>query len=287
MTTAHLSPVTLAKRQQAQWAARCGIAADARGYVSALDDNLLLPLSDATARDFTRGSGSELDGKMRALHSSSALAVNVFEHWRQAGERTALADAFGLDRPIVDVRFEQQFDNHLPGMPPNLDVVLALDGGSIMAIESKFLEPYGRHVHGFKPKYFEALGAWTAHGLTACQSLADELQGDPTIYRWLHAEQLLKHIVGLAASARVPWTLLYLWYEVPGPEASAHAEEVAAFARQVSADGISFQALTYQVLLAGLRPRVTNEDAEYVAYLEERYFAGDVGGSNAPASSWR
>ena len=66
---------------QWQWASTKGIPCDSRGYVREVEANLYQPLSRCARRGYERGAGAELQGNMRALHSSSALVVNVFDHW--------------------------------------------------------------------------------------------------------------------------------------------------------------------------------------------------------------
>jgi hypothetical protein len=54
-------------------------ALDEKGYVSEASQNLIegVHLDDFEA-DLRQGDGNELEGKFRAAHSSSALAVNTF-----------------------------------------------------------------------------------------------------------------------------------------------------------------------------------------------------------------
>lgn len=276
MTRRRPSPITIVKRQQTEWAERRGIRLDQRGYTVALADNLFVELSEPARRAFEAGHGKELDGKMRALHSSSALAVNVFECWNQAADRTPLAEALGLTSPITQVLFEAQKPTGLQGTPPNLDVQLELADGSVVAIESKFLEPYGTHTAGFNPKYFERQpGLWAQHGFHACQALAEDIRDGATHYNWLYAQQLLKHVLGLAKSEPRPWALYYLWYVAPGSESAEHAAEAEDFARRATTDGIAFRSLTYQELFEGLKHRARRSDRRYMEYLGGRYF-GEV-----------
>ena len=242
-----------------------------------MQDNLFVPLSVETRREFEAGDGDELGlggrrGKMRALHSSSALAVNVFDYWRER-DRAPLATALGLASPIVDIVFERKFQTGLPGNLPNLDIVLTLGNGTIVAIESKFLEPWReRRERGFKPKYFAGgMSAWAGLGLAGCSDLAERIQSGETVFSWLHAEQLLKHMLGLAMCG-LHWELIYLWYEAPGPESREHATQAEAFARVARADGLSFRSVTYQNLFAHLREPATEADATYLDYLDDRYF---------------
>ena len=99
-------------RQQQDWAARRKIAVRS-GYVESLDANLFQPLHSDTLMEFQRGSGGELGrnghrGKMLALHSSSALAVNVFDYWR--GRPLAwVAGRLSLTSEPSSLHFEAQF----------------------------------------------------------------------------------------------------------------------------------------------------------------------------------
>ena len=271
------SAANVVREQQREWARRRGIRFDSAGYTFDLADNLFAPLSAATEQEFRSGDGDELGregerGKMQALHSSSALACNVFDHWR-GRDTSTLARALGLSTSAVDVAFEQKYPTGLVGHAPNLDVVLRPSTGPVTAIESKFLEPYGTHGSGFRPKYFESRdGLWTREGYRGCQALAEALDSGDTVFTWLHAEQLLKHILGLVHSARGPWKLVYLWYEVPGPETDEHAAEAAEFAGVMRADGIDFESLSYQTVFANLRDRVGDDARKYVDYLGDRYF---------------
>jgi hypothetical protein len=262
------SPATVIRNQQRSWAASHGFGIDHSGYTLNLNDNLFAPLTEATRSEFSRGDGGELGGpnqrgKMQALHSSSALACNVFDYWRNC-DSSALVAALALPAGIKHIEFERKFPTGLPGNPPNMDVVLSLDEGSIVAIESKFLEPYGsRHAQGFKNTYFRSKpGLWEQSGYSQCQSLASRLHSAEAAFRWLHAEQLLKHILGLAASRR-PWELLYLWFEASEPALSEHRAE---------ADEIAFRSMSYQSLFAEMCAQSQEADNEYLAYLGERYF---------------
>lgn len=163
--------------RQRRWAEAAGHVVDERGYLPSVEANLFRPLSELAQRDFAHGSGSELVGtptrpaKMRALHSSSALAVNVFDFWhgRDAGP---LLRALGIDGELAALRFEAQFPTGLGGTPPNLDVALDLADGTVVAIESKFSEwltPKSPNHQQLSAAYFKAgAGVWARRGLPGC-----------------------------------------------------------------------------------------------------------------------
>ena len=271
------SPKTQVQTQQREWARSHGITFDEQGYTLDPKDNLYLPLSDASREEFANGDGSELPrggkrGKMQALHSSSALACNVFEYWRQR-DPTPLANALGLENPIAEIKFEQKYPTGLRGNAPNLDVVLQLRSGQIIAIESKFLETYARHPQGFNPKYFDSGRAyWSDRGLNRCQKLAAQIQDGERTFRWLHAQQLLKHALGLANSG-LDWSLWYFWYQVDGAPGIEHAQEAEEFGELVKSDGIGFRSMTYQDLFERLPTVSASGHQGYLDYLGDRYFA--------------
>ncbi len=271
------SPAITVRGQQQDWAQQRSISIDSAGYTRSLDDNLFVPLSPETLAEFADGDGSELGklgerGKMQALHSSSAFACNVFEYWR-GRDAWPLAQALSVDEGIASIGFERKFPTGLQGNAPNLDVILVAPSGRVTTIECKFLEPYGSHDARFKSKYFETEpGLWQAAGFPDCQALAQRLYSGEFQYRWLNAEQLLKHILGLHKGPHKQWALLYLWYEIPGAAGGEHAAEAESFASVASGDGIDFRATSYQSVFRALEASASQSDHEYLAYLGERYF---------------
>lgn len=265
-------------QQQLSWAAAHGVVVDAKGYTAAVEDNLFQPLSAATRADFVAGSGDELGstdrkGKMCALHSSSALACNVFDYWRTR-DLSAVSRALDLGVTAKALRFEAQFPTGLDGVPPNLDVALDADGVTV-GVECKFTEPFGssKSSQPFKSKYFPAGNQlWREAGLPACQELAEGLQKGVPQLKHLNAAQLLKHVLGLAKLGTRSFRLIYLWYAWTGLESETHASEVAAFAAAIDKD-VHFRALTFQQFFGVLGASLKAEDSGYAAYLGERYFA--------------
>jgi hypothetical protein len=270
--------------QQKAWAQAAGLKVIAPGYLESVAANLRLPMATATLAAFQAGEGAELKdfprhpAKLRALFSSAALVINVFEHWTLHAPAAPLLSALGIEGTVRAIDFEARFPISADGTPPNLDVALRLDGGRCIGIESKFTEwhePRRPAKIRFKEKYFPpGLALWTDRGLPACQQLAEELQHGRTRYRFLYATQLLKHALGMATQCRVEGKpaigLIYLYYEWTGPAAREHHRELEDFAQRVGAE-LDFRWLSYQALFRRLRdtPAV---DPAYLTYLEARYF---------------
>lgn len=219
--------------QQLAWAASAGIRTDAKGYVDGLEANLWRPMDQRTRMAYQRGSGSELGSKMLALHSSSALVVNFFEHWAINGA-APLAAALDLTQTVDLIEFECQFPTGLPGNPPNLDVCMALNNGHTVAVESKFGEwlvqkPQGKE--SFKPKYFQKPGGtWSAVQLPRSQALAESVREGKIHFQYLDVPQLLKHALGLATCKGTTFSLIYLYYQREVPQATTHLAELDQFA---------------------------------------------------------
>jgi hypothetical protein len=272
MTPSILSVV----QQQTRWATDKGLTTK-NEYLMSLADNLRQELSSDARRDFERGSGGELrergirPPKMHALRSSSALSVNVFDYWRSRDPRP-LQRALGLRDRITRVSFEEQFPTGLRGNPPNVDVVLTLEGNRYIAIESKFTEwltPRERTIH---PKYFaNGTQAWVNAKLPKCQALALAFR-DAAPFRFLDAPQLLKHALGIGRTKRGHHELWYMYFDWKGPESELHALELARFSEIVGSE-IRFRALSYQQLFTRLATTVTPRDAAYMDYLTGRYTA--------------
>ena len=264
--------------QQRNWAESSGLKPDNRGYLAEVALNLLCPMNLKTKSAFVNGSGSELQdtptrkAKMKALHSSSALAVNVFDSW-VSRDKTALQGALQIDTAISSISFEEQFPTGLMGNPPNLDVALKLSDGFIVGIESKFSEwltPKPVNKEPFKSKYFpKGIRLWEERGLPVCQELAEQMNNGATRFRYLDAAQLLKHALGMATQLGDRFSLYYMYLELPGKESDIHFKEVNQFSNFVGTE-LGFKAITYQQLLSSLQ-REQGSDSEYLDYLRKRY----------------
>ena len=101
------------------WAIENGVPFDSLGYVDDVEMNLREPLSAAALQAFGKGAGSELAKHMRALHSSSALVANFFDHWTSR-DKASLLSAFSINGKEADLlEFEVRFPTELGGTPPH------------------------------------------------------------------------------------------------------------------------------------------------------------------------
>jgi len=283
------------KNRQKDWADRMGLpllgSKGDRGepaYTSTLGENLFKPIGSATRREFEDGDGDELkseDGppKMQAVHSSAALTVNIFDYWRDQQDRSPLSQALGVPadkilaiafeakRPIMEAPNRRVFPKD-----PNLDVAIATAQGSQvseLAIECKFTELYRRsepEKKGLAPAYLREEHLWT--DLPNCLELGRRLHRRDDHFEFLHATQLIRHILGLKhRSGKSAFTLFYLWYDVPDSvEADRHRSEIDEFQGIASGDGISFLTATFQQVIEHLSEhRIGHE--QYVDYLVDRY----------------
>lgn len=275
-----MSSKTELLKQQRAWASRAQAAVDARDYHAAVQDNLYQALSAGALKAFSKGSGSELvdrvgrPAKMKALHSSSALAANFFDYWL-AGDARPLFRALGFDQDLVSIEFEGQFPTGLVGIPPNLDIVFRFEDGKVVGVESKFSEwltPKSPGKEAFKPKYLEAAtGLWSSKGLPLCQALVAKVQSGEERFQYLDVAQLLKHVLGLANQHPARFELLYLFYDCAGIESSVHRSELERFASLVDPD-CHYRWASYQEVFSALEDTAGLEHGPYLAYLRNRYF---------------
>ncbi len=277
--------------KQTEWAKNQGIdligSKIGRGrpaYTINLDYNLFQPLLPDVRRSFEAGDGTELGssglpGKMQAVHSSSALGVNIFQYWKPNSAIPIIAAACGLCRRgsqvSCDIRFEEKYpikDNF--GRHPNIDVVIHNTPTARIkrfAIECKFSEAYGAYKHGgLKSKYIEHDEIWS--GMPKLRTFAEGISPEDREFIHLHPAQLVKHILGLKRQfGRDGFRLLYLWYDVFGEDGKRHRDEVGEFASVAKQDGIKFHSLTYQKLITRLANEFRSEHHDYIRYLTERY----------------
>jgi hypothetical protein len=287
-----LSAYEYIKSKQIQWARNRGLSLigseGSRGrpaYTQELALNLFSPLEESSRKSFDYGNGNEIvsnstkPGKMQAVHSSSALAVNVFQYWEQIRQVPVIASACGFCRMgnkiSEKIIFEEKFPiKGIGGIPPNIDVVIHNSEKSVFkrfAIECKFSEAYrSSGQRGLKSAYFEKEDLW--QDIPELHNYAITINPRDAINRHLDAAQLIKHILGLkSVYTKSNFKLLYLWYDVLGKEGADHQEEIDAFTEIAKSDGIHFSSLTYQELIIRLANEHRNENTDYVKYLTERY----------------
>ena len=277
--------------KQTEWAKNRGIALTGSkkdhghpAYATDLDSNLFQPLLQEVRASFSSGDGGELGssdmpGKMQAIHSSSALAVNVFQYWKSISAVSVIAYVCGLcksgSRVSYDIQFEEKYPiNDSFGFHPNIDVVIHNDSTAKIqrfAVECKFSEAYGAYRHGgLKQKYLESDDIW--NNIPKLRTLAQSISPDDNEFKHLHPAQLIKHILGLKRQfGRGGFRLLYLWYDVFGEQGKCHQDEIAEFTKVAKEDGIMFHSLTYQELIAKLSTQLRSEHGEYIQYITERY----------------
>lgn len=278
--------------KQIQWALNQGISLigsqGKRGrpaYTPHLNQNLFEPLDPAIKKSLESGDGSEINGspnrpaKMQAVHSSSALGVNIFQYWQRIDQTPKIAAACGFCRRGNEISEKIVFEDKYPiaksfRYPPNIDVVIHNSNSARykrFAIECKFSEAYSTQGdHGLKRKYLDLAEVWG--DIPNLHGLAEEICPDYNIFKYLHPAQLIKHILGLKkAFGKKGFRLLYLWYDVLGEEGATHQQEVDRFIRIARSDDIKFHALSYQDLIARISTEHRPDHGKYVKYITGRY----------------
>ncbi len=118
--------------KQIEWARNHGIALIGSKidqgrplYTTKLEENLFEPLSSSTQDYIESGDGGELTGypaKMQALHSSSALGVNIFQYWAMGHEISNIAHIGRIGLEFVNEKTIAQADRQLLSLVKDLDI---------------------------------------------------------------------------------------------------------------------------------------------------------------------
>jgi len=254
-------------------------------YTKTLEENLFEPMAQAVIDDFNTGDGGELNGKpdsppkMHAVHSSSALGVNIFHYWFRIDQIPKIAAACRLcsknNLLPQNIRFEKKYSiSSKFRYSPNIDVVIENSQKSkykVFAIECKFSEAYSSRGHsGIDPKYLEIKKIWK--NIPSLFDFAKSISPDDNKFSYLHPAQLVKHILGLKNQhGKDGFRLLYLWYDVLGQDGAVHKNEIDTFSEVAKSDGIKFHALSYQELIVKLSKDYRNEHPDYIQYVSGRY----------------
>lgn len=254
-------------------------------YTENLDKNLFESLLPETKSEIEKGDGGELKGdstqsaKMSAVHSSSAIGVNVLQYWKNKNIPD-LAYALGLcrkdNKSAQEIHFEKKFKiSDKFQFDPNIDsVIFNIEKDKIKAfgIECKFSEAYSSRSHpGLKERYLtDILELWK--DIPNLFDFAKTISPEDKSFRHLHPAQLIKHILGLKKEyGKTGFRLLYLWYDVLGNDGCKHRAEIVEFALIAKQDNIKFHSISYQELIMKLKKEFYIGNEDYVNYLTDRY----------------
>jgi len=251
-------------------------------YTLKREDNLFEPLERVVEEEIRMADGGELNGKhpkMNALHSSSALGVNIFQYWLKVKQVPKIAYACNLcsknNNNSRNIKFEQKYPiSNKFRYSPNIDVVIENSPESqyeVFAIECKFSEAYSSHGHsGLKQKYLKLDEIW--NDLPHLYDFAKSISPEDNKFNHLHPAQLVKHILGLTKNfGKNKFQLLYLWYDALGPEGAKHRKEIEKFTLVTKKDKIYFHAMSYQELIVKLSKEYYTGHERYINYISDRY----------------
>ena len=278
--------------KQLHWALNRGIpligSKGQRGrpaYTFELNQNLFEPLEADVRECFEKGDGKETIGnsdspaKMQAVHSSSALGVNIFQYWKKINRVNLIAAACELclksNNISEKIVFEEKFEiDSKFQFPPNIDIVIHNSDSyqfNRFAIECKFSEAYSSQGHsGLKSYYINKKENW--EDIPGLKGLAKKISPYDREYTYLHTAQLIKHILGLKkAFGKGRFRLLYLWYDVIGVEGEIHRKEIERFTEIAKNDGVKFHNLCFQELIMKLSKEYRSNHEEYIKYITDRY----------------
>jgi hypothetical protein len=231
-------------------------------------------------KEFMLGDGGELGdgtnpGKMQALHSSSALGVNVFEYWKANERYSILAKALHIpSNGIEDIHFEEKYKIfNDANKSPNIDVVIHYKNSYLVGIECKFTEPFQpiRGEKGLKEKYINNFEYW--HAFPYLKKLAVEISPNDEKNIFIHCAQLIKHTLGLFSvqKDKDKFRLLYIYQPAFFEDNERYLKEMTILQDAMRQDGIIFQFLSWQELLINLKSYIEEDDKAYMDYLVERY----------------
>ena len=257
---------TIDRAKRALWK-QSGLPHDRRGYVTHPEENLISGVTpDMIKADYDKGRGQEWHSKIRAIHSSAALAANTFGRWKSDPARLTFANAAGFASP----KLEAQCPSGLRGAPPNLDVLLE-STETVIGIESKLLEPLTPTAPKFSASYSRDR---LPHCEDAWWALLERVRQWPAAH--LDAAQLIKHYLGLrkqfSSGKRV--LLVYLFWKPLNAckfeEYSRHAEDLEEFRCAVEGGkSVRFMSLNYLQLWDAWEK--DSHMADHARNLKDRY----------------
>ena len=165
-------------------------------YLKNLDDNLIYAMNAKHKAEYGEGSGNELEGKMLALRSSSAMTFNLL------GNHSVKVEG---DKRIGKGEYSIEYEKKLPtlkaGGPANLDVCLYIKSiQEGILCEMKMLEWLLSSPDGLKSAYFDEKNYEHPEAYQCFSKLAEKLVEKEVVedvrkprFKHYDALQMFKH----------------------------------------------------------------------------------------------
>lgn len=249
-----------------------------RYYTYNIEDNLYQPLERDILDSYTSGAGKELDKKMRALHSSSALTVNLFQYWlKNPHFITKIIDkSFFKDNENIIVKFENKLHvKGVKGTPPHIDVTFENpDNNKIMAIEVKFTELLVKSKPFNNSRFLsQQYNNLLKNYLPNINKFLKEINEKKFDFYFIDYLQLIKHILGLLSkTSKEKFILIYLYFALPDILEKDHLQEIELFQNYLKNDNINFKSITVQWLIEQIELYSSDLDMDYLNYIKNRYY---------------
>lgn len=250
-------------------------------YLEDINNNLFMPLMKETENEYRKADGKELkkNGKMYALHSSSALVVNFFQYWRIIKDVNTVSKALELGEHYNKLIFEKKYQKPKPikGNKPNVDIELLTSNVKTympIPIESKFCEIYRREKKTIKKSYIDDGNRYIWENIEELLNLAKEIYNNEYEYFYFDAPQIIKHFLGYKTEyndIKGKIKLIYLWYDFKSEESKIHKKEISHFVERLN-NSIELKIMTYQELFQKVKILCKNKHNKYIKYSEKRYF---------------
>lgn len=200
-------------------------------YVRNLADNLIRPMHDRHRVEFSRGSGRELEDKMRALRSSSAMTFNILGNECFTVRASTESRTEMLPPGSYRVSYEFQIPTLRRGLSANLDALLDDGEGHVVACEFKYLEWVLGTPRPLRSAYFDHGKYRRARVAEVFVPAAKRLA--PQGFKRLDYAQLFRHALALCnacAERRLPLprtlTLLNAIWEPPNKSEVLSKDEI-------------------------------------------------------------
>ena len=230
---------------------KLGLILDQKGYLKKSEDNILQIVNEWSTikNELSSGQGSELKPnkngviKFNAAHSSSALCVNNFAHFKEYPHQSSLLQF----RNFEVIQFEKKL--HTGISKPNLDLYLETSA-EVIGVESKFTE----HLCPKKPN--KNLDKYINRSeLVYLPSSFNEILWhyiDEKRKYYLDVAQLIKHAIGLRRTSerinsKKPVLVYIYWLPENSHDFAAfhkHQNEINEFQARIS-KFVDFYHLSY------------------------------------------
>ncbi len=238
-------------------------------YTVNLEDNFLR-VPERLLRDETALNTGKTAGELQTIHSPRVLAYNVFDYWNRKGEYEPVMNALELSGlKFRTIELNDETGSREDHGTFSAELTIRTQEGFVAVINGTFAKPSFEEYEpcGLEEEYIEDYPF--RPDFPHIVNLARENSPCNVMFGGLDGPGLIRKVLELyrETTDKESFMLIHLH-----DHSLRIDQEINWLEQALSADGVTFKAMSWQQLFMNLKMSTGKDDRDYLDYIMDRYF---------------